>query len=83
MFVPPLNSTVMLKSAFHSLYFPFSILVPYQCHSSLQVFLRTLQAFIALSFGVTLISKSAVCNLFLGKPLWVPFLGSEVQKAVQ
>lgn len=85
MFVPTFNSAVKLKSAFHSLYFPFSIPVPCQCHSSIQVLsAHMLQAFITLSFGVALISKNvAVCNLFLGKPSQVPSVGSEAQKAVQ
>lgn len=38
MFVPAFNSAVMLKSAFPDFYFPLSIPVPYQCHSSLQAF---------------------------------------------
>lgn len=85
MFVLTFNSAITLKSVFQSLYFPFSIPVSYQCHSSMQgLSVHTLQAFIALSFGVALISKSvAVCNLFLGKPSWVSFVSSEAQKAVQ
>lgn len=85
MFVPTFNSAVTLKSAFHSLYFPFSIPVPYQCYSSLQVLSAAHVAGIhRLVIGVALISKNVdVCNLFLGKPSWVPFVGSEAQKAAQ